>query len=98
MNNTTTDSPTKQALFTRFVIELPAECVEDRAHQGDCDSYVSSWAPRVPRPSDLDAFTLAAELREYGCWDKDELADDSENWKRIIWIAAGNIKDENRGN
>ncbi len=34
---------------------------------------------------------LRAELREYGAWDDEQLADDAANWDRIVWIAAGDI-------
>jgi hypothetical protein len=36
---------------------------------------------------------IRAELKEYGAWDDEVLADDAQNQKRIVWIAAGNITD-----
>lgn len=85
---------TKEAYFNRFTIELPAQAVSDCSHHGECDDDVAHWAGRVKRPEDVTAERLRAELKEYGAWDAEELADDEANWKRIIWIAAGNIKDE----
>lgn len=47
--------------------------------------------PNKPTPA-----AIRAELRESGAWDNDELADDDANWQRLIWIAAGNINDEEK--
>lgn len=91
-----TDSETRfTAYFNRFELELPADCVTDCSHQGQCDSDVSYWANKLTRPDAITPEKLAAELKEYGAWDAEELASDSDNWHRIIWIAAGNIKEEN---
>jgi hypothetical protein len=38
---------------------------------------------------------LAIELKEYGAWDEIELSNHNDNLKRILWIAAGNITDNN---
>jgi len=38
---------------------------------------------------------IAAELKDYGAWDETELADYDANIQRILWIAAGNIREEN---
>jgi maleate cis-trans isomerase len=81
----------KTAYFNRFLLELPDEAVYDCAHQGSCDEDVDFWASRVDRQN-ITNEDLAAELKEYGAWDSKELQDDEANWKRIIWIAAGDIK------
>jgi hypothetical protein len=82
------------AYFNRFCLELPAEAVTDCSHSGACDSDVAHWAPKIERPADCTPEALRAELREYGAWDSEELADDAANWERIVWLAAGNIRDE----
>jgi hypothetical protein len=96
----------KTAYFNRFSIDLPDAAVADCHHQGACDSDVAHWAgaewqgatriPRIARPDTLTPEILAAELKEYGAWDAEELADDDANWQRIIWLAAGNIQEEER--
>ena len=86
----------KTAYFNRFTIELPDDAVRDCAHQGQCDDDVKHWAGKIARPEACTTERLAAELKEYGAWDAEELADDAANWERLIWIAAGNIKDELR--
>jgi len=83
------------SMFERFEITMPREAVDDCSHQGDCGPDVEAWAPKIDRPDDCTPEALRDELAEYGAWDDDQLANDSDNWERIVWIAAGNIKDEN---
>lgn len=87
MNNT--------AYFNRFTLDLPDEAVSDCSHTGACDEDVFVWSKAIPRPDEITPDALRSELKEYGAWDSDELADDDTNWQRIIWLAAGNIKEEN---
>ncbi len=84
------------ALFNRFEIDMPLEAVYDCSHQGECDDDVEHWSSKIARPERCTVEPLRAELKEYGAWDEDELADDDTNWQRIIWIAAGNIKENIR--
>lgn len=85
----------KWATFNRFEFEMPDEAVADCHHQGACDEDVEYWAKRIP--CTIDPELIRAELKEQGAWDTEELADDAQNWRRILWIAAGNIQDEERG-
>ena len=91
---TSVQAARRDAQFERFSITLPREAIDDCHHQGDCGPDVEAWATDIDRPDDCTPEALAAELREYGAWDDAELADDSANWERIIWIAAGNLKEE----
>jgi hypothetical protein len=92
------------ASFSRFELRLPGQCVLDCSHSGPCDEDVAYWVDRVRAQVDADSFALAPtadkirdELREYGAWDAEELADDEQNWHRLVWIAASNIsEDDNR--
>ena len=81
------------AQFDRFEIEMSGNAALDCSHSGDCAADVAAHAPQVQRSERCTAEALQAELKEYGAWDAEELADDAENWQRIIWIAAGNIID-----
>jgi hypothetical protein len=38
--------------------------------------------------------SVRQELKEYGAWDETELTDETKNRARILWIAAGNLRDE----
>lgn len=84
----------KTAYFNRFSLDLPNITVAACSHQGACDNDVAHWATKISRPEAITPEKLSAELREYGAWDDDELADDKANWHRVIWIAAGNIQDD----
>jgi hypothetical protein len=37
---------------------------------------------------------LSAELKEYGAWDAEELADHEQNLQRILWLASGDITEQ----
>lgn len=84
----------KTAYFNRFSLDLPDDAIGDCSHQGSCDADVEHWSARIARPSDISQEALRAELKEYGAWDPDELSDDAANWLRIVWLAAGNIQDD----
>jgi len=73
-----------------FSFELPIEAVGDCSHQGPCDDDVDAWHPEVDFSHISDA-DLANELSDYTDWD---VSDRETNEKRILWIAAGNIKEE----
>lgn len=85
------------AYFERFTLEIPETAVPDCSHAGACDDDVAHWSRRIARPDSLTPALLASELREYGAWDREELADDDANWQRIIWLACCNLKEEMRG-
>lgn len=67
------------------------------SHQGQCDDDVDALS-RVPEiAAQLAAFDpvlLARELKEYGAWSPEELADHEQNLQRMLWLAAGSIVDE----
>ena len=86
----------KTAYFNRFSISMPQAAVDACSHSGACDSDVAHWQDKIQRPADATPQALAAELKEYGAWTETELKNDAANWQRIIWIAAGNIKDDNK--
>lgn len=84
----------KTAYFNRFELKLPDEAISNCSAQGDCYEAVSHWATKIARPDHITPTKLACELQEYGSWSLEELQDDQENWKKIIWLAACQIKDE----
>ena len=86
------------AVFERFYLIIPQEAVNDYPRSGDCGPLVAHWAPRLARPATVTPAALAAELKAYGAWDADELADDAENWNRIVWLAIGDLRDKQREN
>ena len=81
------------AEFNRFSIALPAAAVDDmNAPAQSADDAVAYWAPRIDRQG-ISPDAIRAELREYGAWYDQELADDDENWRRLLWVAACDLRD-----
>jgi hypothetical protein len=68
-------------------------------HPGLCDadvldlSQVSAIRRQLER---IDPALLAEELREWGAWDADELADHAQNLQRILWLACCDIDEAGR--
>lgn len=81
------------ACLERFELALPDQCVIDCSHSGDCGADVEFWAKKITRPPGATPEAVAAECEDTGGWEDSELQDDQINWERVIWIAAGNIKD-----
>lgn len=88
------------AHFDRFTVHMTLKQAQSAAHPGQCDADVLALSKlpviarqlRLLRPKDV-----SAELRGYGAWDAQELADHSQNLQRILWIAAGNITEDQHG-
>jgi hypothetical protein len=84
-------------------IELEMSLAEARAasHSGSCDDDVLALS-KVPHIAEqlaaIDPELLKNELREYGAWDDDEIADHEQNLQRLVWIAAGDIVDQENSN
>jgi len=86
----------KYWLFERFEVSIPDEAVSNCSHPGSCDEDVEFWSEHIERPKECNQAALRDELREYGCWDDEELGNDADNWQRIVWITAGNIQEDER--
>jgi hypothetical protein len=85
------------ATFERFEIKMTLAQAEGASHQGQCDDDVAALLtePSIKRQlAKIPAASIAAELAEYGAWDDEELSDVAANQERIVWIAAGNIVEE----
>jgi hypothetical protein len=83
----------------RIELQMTLEQARSCSHQGPCDDDVLalSRVPEIKAQLDqIDRRALAAELKQYGAWDAVELADHDQNLQRILWIASGNIAEENR--
>ena len=86
----------KTATFNRFALDLTEEDVDSCFHTGACDDdvyRVSQFAYVVEQFDGIDREAIRAELKEYAEWDAVELADDAENRRRVIWLAAADIQD-----
>ncbi len=81
------------AHFERFTVTVPAAAAVDCSASGANDEAVAHWVSRVPSLAEIPADKLAAELKEFGAWDSEELADDAANRRRILWAAAHNLRE-----
>lgn len=86
------------AYFNRFTIKMTLAQALSASHSGSCDADVRELSNHLSRPRACTKEALKKELEEYGAWEENELENDAENWQRILWIAAGNIKEENHEN
>lgn len=85
------------AYFDRFTIKMTLEDAKTASHPGRCDEDVEyiRKRPKIARQlAKISNEDLRAELKEYGAWDAEELQDREDNERRIVWIAAGNIREE----
>ena len=70
---------------------------ESVAHQGRCDEDVEALCARPYMQEQfetIDREDMRLELKGYGAWDEDELANDWENFQRLVWIAGCDLKEE----
>jgi hypothetical protein len=81
----------------RIELQMTIEQAESASHSGDCDEDTRELS-KVPAIAEqlakIDAAVLSAELKEYGAWDTDELADHEQNLQRILWLAACDITEQ----
>ena len=84
----------------RIELNITKAQAREASHQGRCDDDVYALSQEASIRRQLDRISdpeiLAAELREYGAWDDQELADHEQNLQRILWIAAGDIVENSR--
>lgn len=66
-------------------------------HRGQCEPDVKELrqVTAIKRQlNKIDPATLKKELKEYGCWESEELNDHESNLDRILWIACADIVEE----
>ena len=86
------------AQFNRFEIQMTKQQAMLCSHPGSCDADVLTLLQdiRIKRQlAKIPNEALAAELSEYGAWDATELQDRPANERRIIWLAANDITEDN---
>lgn len=81
----------------RIELQMTMEQAESASHSGECDEDVRELS-KVPAIAEqltkIDPVLLSAELKEYGAWDDEERADHDQNLQRILWLAAGDITEQ----
>ena len=86
------------AHFNGFSISMTRAQAASAHHTGQCvnDVRALSRVPSIARQlAALDTDAVISELAGYGAWGSAELTDLDGNLQRILWIAAGNIIEEN---
>lgn len=85
------------AQFNHFEIQMTLKQAQSASHSGQCDDDVKALLqlPKIKRQLvKIPDNDLQAELKEYGAWDSEELANRQDNENRIVWIAACDIAEE----
>jgi len=79
-------------------LALTLEQAQSASRSGQCDEDIRELS-RVPEVAEqlaqVDTEHLVRELKEYGLWSPDELADRDQNLQRLLWLAACGIREEN---
>lgn len=101
-NNLKTNNNTMKNLIAQFnyigEIKLTKDLAEKCYHTGDCmiDIKEAIETPFIKKQLDkINPEQLKKELYNYGAWDNEELSIHSDNLARILWIAAGDVLDNN---
>jgi hypothetical protein len=91
------NKPTKSAYFNYIgSIELPVEIIEMCPISGSADNAIASMRKLPEVIAEVAAINpdkLRMELKEYGAWDAEELANHEDNIDRILWIACCDIRE-----
>jgi hypothetical protein len=81
----------------RIELQISLSDAESASHQGQCDDDVKALS-QVPYIAEqlakIDPELLRSELKEYGAWDDSELADHDQNRQRLLWLACGDIVEQ----
>lgn len=81
-----------------FSIVMTKVQAQSASHQGQCDNDVMALSKdkKIARQiAKINLVLIAAELKEWGAWDSEQLADNDQNVQRLLWIIAGNINEGN---
>jgi hypothetical protein len=81
----------------RIELQMTVEQACSAYHQGACDDDVDALSrePEIAAQlATIDPELLKSELREWGAWDDEELADHDQNLQRLLWLAAADIFDD----
>ena len=79
-------------------IEMTLDQAKGASHQGQCTEDVrelSKDAEIKRQLAELGAEKIRSALKECGAWDDEELEDEDENEQRFVWLAAGDIVENN---
>lgn len=81
----------------RLELQLSLDQAARGYHSGACDLDIQALQQDSSISSQLlalDPRLVAAALKEYGAWDSVELSNHSDNLERLLWIACGDLVDQ----
>ena len=81
----------------RLKLQLSGDQTARGYHSGPCDLDIQALVQDPDISRQLLAFdpaVVAAALKEYGAWDSQELANHTDNLERLLWIACGDLVDQ----
>lgn len=80
--------------YNNFQLTLPLENIYEMSAVGDQSAVVTIVAKELWHlKREINSIAIQKELKECGAWSEEQLSDSVENWKRILWITACNIKE-----
>jgi hypothetical protein len=81
----------------RLELQLSGDQTARGYHSGPCDLDIAALLqdPEISRQlSVFDPAQVAATLKEYGAWNSQDLANHADNLARLLWIACGDLVDQ----
>lgn len=82
----------------KIELSIPLDDAASGYHSGHCDNDIAELLEKPlikAQMMDIDPKLLAEELREYGAWNDAELSNHADNLARLLWIACGDIVENN---
>jgi hypothetical protein len=97
MEARTSDPRSFEAWLDHVALRVRTSDALDMSQPGPADDTVAYYVQQPyytrqfaqMRPEDV-----RDELAEYGAWDAEDLADDEENLHRLLWCAAGTVREQ----
>lgn len=80
----------------RIELNIPEGLASIGYHSGSCDSDIAELMKLDSIKALLSGIAhqvLSDELKEFGAWNSEELANHEDNLARILWIACGDLVD-----
>lgn len=80
-----------------FSLTMARSDAESVSGPGPADENVATLTRTPAIASQLDALdpeSIRRELRKFGAWEAEELADDDANRERLVWIAGCELREE----
>jgi hypothetical protein len=80
----------------RIELNIPYGMESIGYHSGACDRDIEELMELDSIKAQLFGIApqvLSEELKEFGAWDSEELANHQNNLARILWIACGDLVD-----